>query len=257
MQNPVSAAELLSAWERAAGQPPLHQALALLEVACPERSRDELAALSIGERDGRLLTFRERLFGAGMTSVAACPRCQQTVETSFDVDDIRAVDHATHDEGRRGTVSVSLDGYHVSCRLPNTHDLAALDDGDDGEGTGLPLLRRCLVSATRDRDDGAGAETIADVRRLPAAVVDAIAAQIAAADPQADTRLGLRCPECGHAWEATFDIAAYLAVEVHGWATRVLREVHWLAHAYGWTETHILAMTPLRRRVYLELLGLA
>jgi hypothetical protein len=259
MRNHLSAAELLSAWERAAGQPPVHQALALLGAACPDRSPDELAALNIGERDGRLLTLRERLFGAGMTSVAVCPRCHQTVETTFDVADIRAdhLEQPVDEPTSRQAVSVTAAGYRVSCRLPNSRDLAALETGDEDEAGGLALLRRCLQSAVRERDDGGRVETIADVRQLPASVVDAIAEQIVAADPQADTRLTLRCPDCDHVWVATFDIAAYLASEVHGWATRLLREVHWLAHAYGWTEAHILAMTPLRRRVYLELLGLA
>jgi hypothetical protein len=260
MRNHLSAAELLSAWERAAGQPPVHQALVLLGAACPERSPDELAALSIGERDGRLLTFRERLFGAGMTSVAVCPRCHQTVETTFDVADIRADNREPpldDDQGPPRTVSITVAGYRVTSRLPTSRDLAALEaEGEDDAG-GLALLRRCLQSAVRERDDGGGVEAIADVRQLPSPVVDAIADQIVAADPQADTRLTLRCPDCDHVWVTTFDIAAYLASEVHGWATRLLREVHWLAHAYGWTEAHILAMTPLRRRAYLELLGLA
>jgi hypothetical protein len=34
----------------------------------------------------------------------------------------------------------------------------------------------------------------------------------------------------------------------------VLREVHILASAYGWREDDILAMSPARRRIYLEML---
>ena len=34
---------------------------------------------------------------------------------------------------------------------------------------------------------------------------------------------------------------------------RILREVHTLAAAYGWSEAEILALSPARRRVYLEL----
>jgi hypothetical protein len=32
-----------------------------------------------------------------------------------------------------------------------------------------------------------------------------------------------------------------------------VREVHLLASAYGWRESDILAMTPWRRQLYLEL----
>jgi hypothetical protein len=62
---------------------------------------------------------------------------------------------------------------------------------------------------------------------------------------------------CTYSWHAAFDIATYLATEVHTWASRQLREVHDLARAYGWSEAEILAMSPTRRRAYLELLGLA
>ena len=61
----LSAAELLSVWERGTGQPPHERALSLLAAACPESSRDELAILSIGERDKRLLTLRAWTFGHG------------------------------------------------------------------------------------------------------------------------------------------------------------------------------------------------
>ena len=49
-------------------QHPLDRALTLL-AACPELTRDELAALSVGQRGGlaRLLTLRERTFGPALS----------------------------------------------------------------------------------------------------------------------------------------------------------------------------------------------
>jgi hypothetical protein len=78
---------------------------------------------------------------------------------------------------------------------------------------------------------------------------------MADADPQADVRLALDCPACGHNFLAAFDVAAYLWSEVNAWAYRLLGEVHSLASAYGWREEDILAMSPWRRRVYLEMVG--
>ena len=78
---------------------------------------------------------------------------------------------------------------------------------------------------------------------------------MAAADPQADVELALSCPACGHAWPAAFDIASFLWTEVDAWARVLLHEIHALASAYGWREADILALSPRRRRAYLELIG--
>jgi hypothetical protein len=50
-----------------------------------------------------------------------------------------------------------------------------------------------------------------------------------------------------------FDVADYLWQELHAWAKDVLRSVHALAVAYGWREADVLALSPTRRRIYLEL----
>jgi hypothetical protein len=257
MRNHLSAADLLSAWEHALGRQPVHQALALLGAAYPECPPEALAELTIGQRDDRLLTLRERLFGPRLNSVTTCPRCQQTVETIFEVSDIRARRGEPAPSGEpTGPITVTAEGYRVVCRLPNSRDLTSIDPSS-GTPAGVALLKMCIQSAVRERAGARGDETIADVSRLPASVVHALAERLVEADPQADTRLTLRCPECDHLWSATFDIAAYLISEVHAWARRLLREVHYLAHAYGWSEAEILAMSPLRRRAYLELLGFA
>jgi hypothetical protein len=87
------------------------------------------------------------------------------------------------------------------------------------------------------------------------AVVSLIAEGMAQADPQAMVQLSLTCPACGQRWLAAFDIAAYLWAEVDDWAKRTLRDVHVLASAYSWREADILALSPTRRRLYLDLIG--
>ena len=62
------------------------------------------------------------------------------------------------------------------------------------------------------------------------------------------------CPACGHAWSATLDIVAYLWDELDDWAQDLLAEVHVPARHYAWSERDILALTPVRRRFYLDLL---
>lgn len=64
--SPLAAHGLLKVWEVGQDQHPLDRALTLL-AACPELTRDELAALSVGQRDARLLTLRERTSGPALS----------------------------------------------------------------------------------------------------------------------------------------------------------------------------------------------
>jgi len=90
---------------------------------------------------------------------------------------------------------------------------------------------------------------------LPDEVVNAVLAEMAQADPQADVQVALACPACRHHWSVAFDILAYLWSEIDDWAQRLLREIHALASGYGWSERDILALSARRRRTYLEMLG--
>ncbi len=113
------------------------------------------------------------------------------------------------------------------------------------------LLARCLVSVHR-----AGQPVPADrlpVAELPEPVQRKLAEAAEHADPAADVTLNVACPECGEATRAELDIASYLWAELDHWARDLLLDVHLLATAYGWSEPQILALSPLRRRYYLEL----
>jgi hypothetical protein len=254
MRN-LSVAELLTAWERALGQSPVQQALILLAAAYPERAPEQLAQCSVGQRDACLLTLREQLFGSQLNSVTACPQCQQRIELAFTVPDIRVEPALTDPIAVAGEgMMLMMEGYRVQFRLPNSLDLASIETCPDVNQAREQLLRRCIQSVVREGTESDEEEPLDHVSRLPMTLVDAIAERMAQADAQADTRLALSCPDCRHAWRATFDIATYLAGEIHHWATHLLREVHGLARAYSWREADILAMTPTRRRAYLELL---
>ena len=73
------------------------------------------------------------------------------------------------------------------------------------------------------------------------------------ADPQADVQLALACPGCRHEWSAPFDIATFFWSELKARAEMLLREVHELAAAYGWSENEILGLSAARRAAYLEI----
>ncbi|MEO6740836.1 MAG: phage baseplate protein [Chthoniobacteraceae bacterium] len=238
-----TAAELLTVWERGIGQPPAKRG-SLLLAAVGGDGPGTVAQLSIGQRDAQLLGLRERLFGSEITGLAACPACGEKAELRFDVRDIRL----PQPDVSAGRIELNLDGWETVFRLPQGLDLDRLDPRAGVEANRLRLLECCLLSARCDgRDVSAG--------ELPERVVAAIAQRMSEADPQGDVRLDLQCPQCAHRWQAPFDIVSFLWTELHAWAMRLLREVHALASAYGWREADIFALSPWRRRAYLEMLG--
>jgi hypothetical protein len=242
----VSAAELVSAWERTLGRSPIDQALVLLSLDSPGDAPEGLAELSVGERDARLLSLRERLFGSRLTGVTICPQCGQRLELTFEVDDLRRPQPA-----RPAALELVADGYHVRFRLPNSADLSSAGELADPNAARAHVLDRCIQSIEQPRGDDAEPESARPLR-LPPSVTEAVVARMREADPQADISLTMSCPDCRHQWGAAFDIAAYLMREVHDWVWHLLQDVHTLARAYGWREADILAMTAARRQAYLQ-----
>jgi len=240
----LTASELLSVWERGRSQPSHRQALLLLAAAYPETKPEELAGLSIGQRDAQLLTLRERLFGPSLASMAGCPACSEKLELNFDIADVRV----EAGEEPKDQLKLKISGYEVLFRLPDSNDLAVLATGADRESGRGTLLKRCLMEIRLNGEKQ-------QVEELPAEIVAAISENMALADPQAVVNLGLDCPACGHNWLAIFDIVSFLWSEVENWAQRILSDVHILARSYGWREADILAMSALRRQCYLEMLG--
>lgn len=235
----TGAAGLLAAWEAGLGEAPVGRALLLHGTARPDLDTGRLPRLPVGEREADLFALRRALFGERMQVRLACAACGEDME--FDLD---AGELAGSLDGRgESAVRVQQDSWDVEFRLPGVADLQAAATAADPR---TELLARCLVSAAHDGTAVAGAE-------LPAAVQRRIADAVEAADPGADLTLNVACPDCGQATRAELDIASYLWTELDAWARDVLLDVHLLATAYGWSEPEILALSPTRRRYYLEL----
>jgi hypothetical protein len=239
----LSGQEILHLWEIGVGQYPLERALTILAAAFPEASPEELATLSIGERDARLLSVRERTFGSGINGYAECSQCQERLEFTLPVAAIRVADSP---EGLAHELSV--EDFELRFRLPDSRDLAVMVGCADLAEAQQLLLERSVLEISRD-----GMPITS--RELPPQVITRLAARMAECDPQAEVLLDLRCPACGHGWQALFDIAAFLWAELAAQAKRLLREVHALARAYGWREADILTMSAWRRECYLQMTG--
>jgi len=221
----LTAAEVLSTWERSTGHPPLRQALELLAQAAPERSLDEWAELPYGQFCRGLFQLRALMFGPVMPGVVSCPRCGERLEFSFEC---RLVENGP--AAPTGPVRFDFQERAVEMRLPAAADLLEARSADE-------LFSCCTTGAVEPNQ--------ALIRAASECVTDA--------DPLSETVLDLVCAACGHPWQAFLDIAGYLRSEIAHEARRLLGEVHTLASAYGWPEDAILALSPPRRGAYLEL----
>jgi hypothetical protein len=222
----LSAAALLAAWEQARAVPSRHRAAVLVRaIGFPAQS-------SIGARDAALLSAYAENFGSRLDGLASCPSCRSDVELSVPTAELAA------GVGEPAPVEpFAWDGATVHWRLPDDEDLAAVRDFDDAEEAAQALAARCIVS---------GAAVSDGLRQH-------LAERIAAADPYADITFELACPECGHVWESSLDLAEFVWVRLRAGATALLHEVHELASAYGWTESEILALPQARRDAYRDL----
>jgi hypothetical protein len=234
-------AELLRVWERGASEPPARRALILLEAAGGETQAHP--QLSVGHRDELLLTLREKTFGSRLDTLIACPQCGEQLETELDISALRIAPQREAME----EIILSEARHEVRFRPINSADLACLLPADDNATNQLRLLKRCVLSATREGREISPSE-------LPPKLIDLLAEKMAQADPQADLRLAFNCPACGHAWQGLFDIVSFFWAEINACALRLLREVHILASAYGWGERQILRLSPQRRNAYLQLI---
>lgn len=251
--RPLSIKELLKVFEDGYTEPPYRRAIILLRAACPDESDHQLVNLSLGQRDARLLTLREWTFGSNLNCVTDCPACCEQLEFSMNIDDIRVSRvsnddiHVSNSEKQSDSYSVALDGYHIDYRILTTADIeeaGSYADKESKKSLEAALIQRCIISAQINGEEIPAGE-------LPDEIINTLISHMAKNDPQAETQLRLDCPACQHKWQVLFDIVSFFWSEIQAWAVRTMKDVHRLASAYGWSEADILAMSPLRRRIYL------
>jgi hypothetical protein len=230
----LSEVDLLAAWEAGAGRPAAARAVAVAQRAAPAGARVD--AWTIGRRDGLLLDVHAAMFGSEIELVTACPACEEALELTLAVDEVRspcgdaAAEHELVDEAS---------GVSVMFRLPSSADLLAASAISDIDEARLALAERCVIGGSP----------------LPESAVAALAERCADLDPQAEIELALVCAECGHSWTAPFDVADHVWRRIDARARTLVAEVAALAGAFGWSEADVLGLSADRRRMYLDLAG--
>lgn len=201
-------------------------------------NQDLIGRLLVGDRDFLMLQLRRITLGDQFAAVFSCPACKHAMDVDFFAGDIsieprpqKAMVYEWHRDD--GTPAVRF-------RLPNGVDQEAVVDLSTADAVET-LLSRCVV------DDG-GVPLTPEERRAVIDEMDRLA-------PQIDLELELNCPECEHSFTTPFDCTAFFFSEIRAQSRHLMREVHYLALHYHWSEAEILGLQRERRRGYLALLN--
>lgn len=233
----IGPADLLTAWESGLTADALGRA-SVLHALAADRPAGDLLAVPVGRRDADLLALRRALFGERLATRLDCPGCAAEMEFEVDVAGLLEAGAAT------GEPITVVDGpWQVRLRPPTPGDLLAVATVRDARAA---LLARCVLGAERDGEP---------VATLPDHLQARAVAALAEADACADIRLTVRCIRCERPVTSALDVVSYLWAELDHWARATLLDIHLLASTYGWSEPDCLAVSPTRRRYYLELAG--
>jgi hypothetical protein len=225
--------DFLSIWESGSRRHPLDRALLALGAGFPESSSESLAAWPIGRRNRALIGLHCRCFGPRLRGIVSCAGCGEKLEVDLDG---RVLTGDTPDPGAGETIEVGGQEF----RLPGTRELAGVVTEGDPRAAAVRLVEGCRVSA-----GGHAPWTDGDLEEIGQRMADA--------DPLAEIRVQLRCPECGREGDESLDIVTFLWAEIEARVRRLLSDIHALASAYGWSESEILSMSEGRRAIYLEM----
>jgi|SRR5579871_4646796 len=218
---------------------PHERAIAVI-AAFTDRASAEAVHWSLPACDARLLELYRERYGSQLRAVSACPQCGGVLDLRFAVEDLLAALTQTDLE-----LELNVAGYELRLRLPTVADLAAAQRADDLEGARELIAAQCICTCTHE-----GVEVA--VGAVPPAVLDAVEQRLERFDLGGDG-LELSCPDCLTEWSATLDVTTLVLAELDAEGQQLLADVHLLARAYGWSEAEIVALSPERRRKYVEL----
>ncbi|MCU7820366.1 hypothetical protein [Kitasatospora sp. DSM 101779] len=243
----LHAGEVLRLWDECRDASPQTRALALATAADDGTSPVPPADRPVGRVTALLLRLRNALAGPRMAATVGCPGCHGTVEFRATTEALLALE----DEIVDTPPPLPHGGHEVLWRCPSYRDLqavAAQPEAEDPEHGALLLLQRCLLSLRQE--DGTAAQSAVD---LPDTVRGALTEAMASADPLAEVLVDLRCPDCGYAFTAEFDVAAFVWAEVESRGRQLLLDIDALARSYGWSEHEVLALSESRRASYIRI----
>jgi hypothetical protein len=213
--------------------------------------------LLVADRCYLLLQLRRATFGDRVRAQLTCPwpDCGDQVSLDFAISDVPVEVAPQPEPMHMMTLSAAATGAvgrEVAFRLPTGADQEELSHLlAENEGAALTaLLARCV---RRIGDDAhPDEETIAG---LSAPVRHEIEERMRRVAPSVAQTMDARCPECGRAFTAPFDVQRFFLGELRTSGVRLYQEVHYLAYHYHWAESEIMALTRDKRQTYIDVLA--
>lgn len=191
--------------------------------------------LPLPDRDRLLLTLERMLFGDQVEADAPCTRCGESFSLRFS---LASLDDARQPRRPQGVLGPNGHGHYqlddIAFRLPSLEDLdrvAALDANERAVA---------LLDAIRISGELTGRE-------------EELEDAMAALAPTLDVELDASCPHCADHQRPRFSLAAFLQRQLANERRFVLREIHRLARAYGWSYDAILAIPRTDRHDFVAL----
>ncbi len=160
-------------------------------------------SLQVAQRDVALLELRRISLGDQVLTAVACPACGRTVEVDFRLSQLPLPDTTAPE-----LLDVSLEeGRQARLRLPTVGDQEELLDAalETEAQKRTWLLSRLLLRY----GDAQGPFSEEFTRALPTSVRSALERALEQALPDFDLSMGVTCQDCGHAFSAPFDVAAF------------------------------------------------
>jgi hypothetical protein len=229
--RPLTGAVQLALWDAASdaasGRSDRIDGLLSAAVELPAPGGPE--ALTVADRQFLLVQIARALGHARFWLTGTCGDCGSPFDACIELADV-----PVKPAGPGFPYAVAdLPTGRVRVRAPTGADQAAISGIDDPLAAVAALARRLVVDGPDDLDEAA------------LAAIDAAAQEVS---PEAAQALATTCPDCGADNALPFDIAALLA----GTLGDPLDEIHEIASVYHWGEAEILALSPARRRAYLD-----
>ena len=231
----LSSSDFLDLWERGIRLHPLDRGLLVLSAAFPDVPCERMADWPLGRRNGALARLGLSCFGPNPWAWTSCTQCGEKLEVDVD---FRNLANGAMENGSGAGETITVKGR--SFRLPTSRDLALAALETDARSAAIRLAETCALEP-------------GDTRLWPDEDLEEVGEGMALADPMAEVTFHFCCPACGNEGNADLDLASFIWEEFAARARRLAVEIHRLASAYGWTESEILALSELRRALYLDM----
>lgn len=221
-------------------------------------TEEMVRALLVGDRQFLLMKLRQLTFGDKVDAIVRCPwpDCGEPVDVDFlisqvplrdaaaDVQELTLSPQAAADSG------LAPQAARVRFRLPTGADQEALSPQlarNEAEALGA-LLARCIQRIGVEPASTESVQRLSPLARLE------IERHMEETAPGIELTMEAACPQCGRSFAAPFDVQDFVLGEVRAGRDLLMREIHYLAYHYHWSERDILALPRERRHRYIEIL---